>query len=415
MYVYFFSYMKQNIPSFWVPTLYFAEGLPYVLVMTVSVILYKNLGVSNAEIAFYTSWLYLPWVIKPLWSPFVDLLQKKRFWILSMQLLIGAGLAAIAFTIPTTNFFQITLALFWLLAFSSATHDVAADGFYMLALSDEKQSFYVGIRNTFYRVAMITGQGLMVMVAGLLSKYYDIRIAWSITFLLAAGIFIALSLYHFFVLPKSDLDVKQPLSKIRELFVSFFQKKGIITSLSFLLLYRLGEAQLAKIASPFLLDNFDVGGLSLSTEQVGLIYGTIGVVALLVGGIVGGVLASRYGLKRCLWSMVLAMNLPNLVYVYLAMVQPQSFALIAFCVGIEQLGYGFGFTAFTLYLIQLSDGEFKTAHYAIGTGIMALGMMIPGMFAGYIQESLGYTDFFIWICICTLPGIFLASKIKILR
>lgn len=407
--------MKQNNPSFWVPTLYFAEGLPYVLVMTVSVILYKNLGVSNAEIAFYTSWLYLPWVIKPLWSPFVDLLQKKRFWILSMQLLIGAGLAAIAFTIPTTNFFQITLALFWLLAFSSATHDVAADGFYMLALSDEKQSFYVGIRNTFYRVAMITGQGLMVMVAGLLSKYYDIRIAWSITFLLAAGIFIALSLYHFFVLPKSDLDVKQPLSKIRELFVSFFQKKGIITSLSFLLLYRLGEAQLAKIASPFLLDNFDVGGLALSTEQVGLIYGTIGVVALLVGGIVGGVLASRYGLKRCLWPMVLAMNLPNLVYVYLAMVQPQSFALIAFCVGIEQLGYGFGFTAFTLYLIQLSDGEFKTAHYAIGTGIMALGMMIPGMFAGYIQESLGYTDFFIWICICTLPGIFLASKIKILR
>jgi PAT family beta-lactamase induction signal transducer AmpG len=407
--------MKQNIPSFWVPTLYFAEGLPYVLVMTVSVILYKNLGVSNAEIAFYTSWLYLPWVIKPLWSPFVDLLQKKRFWILLMQLLIGAGLAAIAFTIPTTNFFQITLALFWLLAFSSATHDVAADGFYMLALSDEKQSFYVGIRNTFYRVAMITGQGLMVMVAGLLSKYYDIRIAWSITFLLAAGIFIALSLYHFFVLPKSDLDVKQPLSKIRELFVSFFQKKGIITSLSFLLLYRLGEAQLAKIASPFLLDNFDVGGLALSTEQVGLIYGTIGVVALLVGGIVGGVLASRYGLKRCLWPMVLAMNLPNLVYVYLAMVQPQSFALIAFCVGIEQLGYGFGFTAFTLYLIQLSDGEFKTAHYAIGTGIMALGMMIPGMFAGYIQESLGYTDFFIWICICTLPGIFLASKIKILR
>ena len=407
--------MKQNNPSFWVPTLYFAEGLPYVLVMTVSVILYKNLGVSNAEIAFYTSWLYLPWVIKPLWSPFVDLLQKKRFWILSMQLLIGAGLAAIAFTIPTTNFFQITLALFWLLAFSSATHDVAADGFYMLALSDEKQSFYVGIRNTFYRVAMITGQGLMVMVAGLLSKYYDIRIAWSITFLLAAGIFIVLSLYHFFVLPKSDLDVKQPLSKIRELFVSFFQKKGIITSLSFLLLYRLGEAQLAKIASPFLLDNFDVGGLALSTEQVGLIYGTIGVVALLVGGIVGGVLASRYGLKRCLWPMVLAMNLPNLVYVYLAMVQPQSFALIAFCVGIEQLGYGFGFTAFTLYLIQLSDGEFKTAHYAIGTGIMALGMMIPGMFAGYIQESLGYTDFFIWICICTLPGIFLASKIKILR
>ncbi|MBO7202888.1 MAG: MFS transporter [Paludibacteraceae bacterium] len=407
--------MKQNNPSFWVPTLYFAEGLPYVLVMTVSVILYKNLGVSNAEIAFYTSWLYLPWVIKPLWSPFVDLLQKKRFWILSMQLLIGAGLAAIAFTIPTTNFFQITLALFWLLAFSSATHDVAADGFYMLALSDEKQSFYVGIRNTFYRVAMITGQGLMVMVAGLLSKYYDIRIAWSITFLLAAGIFIVLSLYHFFVLPKSDLDVKQPLSKIRELFVSFFQKKGIITSLSFLLLYLLGEAQLAKIASPFLLDNFDVGGLALSTEQVGLIYGTIGVVALLVGGIVGGVLASRYGLKRCLWPMVLAMNLPNLVYVYLAMVQPQSFALIAFCVGIEQLGYGFGFTAFTLYLIQLSDGEFKTAHYAIGTGIMALGMMIPGMFAGYIQESLGYTDFFIWICICTLPGIFLASKIKILR
>ena len=401
-------------PWSWIPTLYFAEGLPYVLVMTVSVIMYKNLGISNAEIAFYTSWLYLPWVIKPFWSPFVDLLKTKRWWITSMQLLIVAGLAGIAFFLPTTFFFQATLAVFWLMAFSSATHDIAADGFYMLALNESEQSLFVGIRNIFYRIATITGQGLLIVLAGMLEKWTgNIPYAWSLVFFVCAGLFIAIGLYHSYQLPKPTTDKGASLGSLGNLFKTFFQKKGIVLSLAFILLYRLGEAQLAKLASPFLLDKPEMGGLNLSTEQVGIIYGTIGVIALLLGGIVGGIVASKHGLKKWLWYMVAAMNLPNLVYVYLAFVQPENFWVISSCVALEQLGYGFGFTAFMLYLIYVAQGPYQTAHYAICTGFMALGMMLPGMIAGWLQEIMGYDWFFIWVCLCTIPGIILAGFLPI--
>lgn len=406
--------MNTKNPWSWIPTLYFAEGLPYVLVMTVSVIMYKNLGISNAEIAFYTSWLYLPWVIKPFWSPFVDLLKTKRWWITSMQLLIGAGLAGIAFFLPTTFFFQATLTVFWLMAFSSATHDIAADGFYMLALNESEQSLFVGIRNIFYRIATITGQGLLIVLAGMLEKWTgNIPYAWSLVFFVCAGLFIAIGLYHSYQLPKPTIDKGASLGSLGNLFKTFFQKKGIVLSLAFILLYRLGEAQLAKLASPFLLDSPEMGGLNLSTEQVGIIYGTIGVIALLLGGIVGGIVASKHGLKKWLWYMVAAMNLPNLVYVYLAFVQPENFWVISSCVAIEQLGYGFGFTAFMLYLIYVAQGPYQTAHYAICTGFMALGMMLPGMIAGWLQEMMGYDWFFIWVCLCTIPGIILASFLPI--
>lgn len=401
-------------PWSWIPTLYFAEGLPYVLVMTVSVIMYKNLGISNAEIAFYTSWLYLPWVIKPFWSPFVDLLKTKRWWITTMQLLIGAGLAGIAFFLPTTFFFQATLAVFWLMAFSSATHDIAADGFYMLALNESEQSLFVGIRNIFYRIATITGQGLLIVLAGMLEKWTgNIPYAWSLVFFVCAGLFIAIGLYHSYQLPKPTTDKGASLGSLGNLFKTFFQKKGIVLSLAFILLYRLGEAQLAKLASPFLLDKPEMGGLNLSTEQVGIVYGTIGVIALLTGGIFGGIVASKHGLKKWLWYMVAAMNVPNLVYVYLAFVQPENFWVISSCVAIEQLGYGFGFTAFMLYLIYVAQGPYQTAHYAICTGFMALGMMLPGMIAGYLQELMGYDWFFVWVCLCTLPGIILAGFLPI--
>lgn len=401
-------------PWSWIPTLYFAEGLPYVLVMTVSVIMYKNLGISNAEIAFYTSWLYLPWVIKPFWSPFVDLLKTKRWWITTMQLLIGAGLAGIAFFLPTTFFFQATLAVFWLMAFSSATHDIAADGFYMLALNESEQSLFVGIRNIFYRIATITGQGLLIVLAGMLEKWTgNIPYAWSLVFFVCAGLFIAIGLYHTYQLPKPTTDKGASLGSLGNLFKTFFQKKGIVLSLAFILLYRLGEAQLAKLASPFLLDKPEMGGLNLSTEQVGIIYGTIGVIALLLGGIVGGIVASKHGLKKWLWYMVAAMNVPNLVYVYLAFVQPENFWIISSCVAIEQLGYGFGFTAFMLYLIYVAQGPYQTAHYAICTGFMALGMMLPGMIAGWLQEMMGYNWFFVWVCLCTIPGIILAGFLPI--
>ena len=404
---------KKN-PWSWIPTLYFAEGLPYVLVMTVSVIMYKNLGISNTEIAFYTSWLYLPWVIKPFWSPFVDLLKTKRWWITTMQLLIGAGLAGIAFFLPTSFFFQATLAVFWLMAFSSATHDIAADGFYMLALNESEQSLFVGIRNIFYRIATITGQGLLIVLAGMLEKWTgNIPYAWSLVFFVCAGLFIAIGLYHTYQLPKPTTDKGASLGSLGNLFKTFFQKKGIVLSLAFILLYRLGEAQLAKLASPFLLDKPEMGGLNLSTEQVGIIYGTIGVIALLLGGIVGGIVASKHGLKKWLWYMVAAMNIPNLVYVYLAFVQPENFWVISSCVAIEQLGYGFGFTAFMLYLIYVAQGPYQTAHYAICTGFMALGMMLPGMIAGWLQEMMGYDWFFVWVCLCTIPGIILAGFLPI--
>jgi PAT family beta-lactamase induction signal transducer AmpG len=399
----------------WVPTLYFAEGLPYVLVMTVSVIMYKNLELSNAEIALYTSWLYLPWVIKPLWSPFVDIIKTKRWWIVSAQLILGAGLAGLAFSLQTNIFISASLAIFWLLAFSSATHDVAADGFYMLGLKEHEQSFFVGIRSTFYRVGMLFGQGIIVIIAGLLSKHTNFTNAWSITFLFLAALFILFSLLHKRTLPKPEeerenIDV---FSGYFDSFKSFFLKKNILVVLLFILFYRFGEAQLGKLASPFLLDSVDKGGLALETSEVGFIYGTIGVIALVFGGILGGIAASRKGLRFWIWPMALAMNLPNMVYVYLASAQPDSFILICTSVGIEQFGYGFGFTAFMLYLIHISDGEFRTAHYAIATGIMALGMMIPGMLSGWIQESLGYTHFFIWVMLCTIPGLLLIPFLRI--
>ncbi len=418
--------VNRSRPWFWVPSLYFSEGLPYVAVMTISLIMYKRLGLSNGEIAFYTSWLNLPWVIKPLWSPFVDLIKTKRAWIVAMQSLIAAGLAGVAFFIPTTFFVQATMAFFWLLAFSSATHDIAADGFYMLGLSEGEQSLFVGIRSTFYRLAMIFGQGLLVMVAGLMeqgkiivSTKGNIPLAWSLIFYVMAALFIGLALYHSGALPhpaadapRKDTTARQLLKNFVETFGSFFRKKNIGLIFFFLLTYRLGEAQLVKIASPFLLDNRDMGGIALDTASVGFIYGTIGVIALLLGGILGGVAVSKRGLKRWIIPMAIAINLPNLLYVWLAMAQPDNVWIAGGCVAIEQLGYGFGFTAFTLYLIYAAQGEHSTAHYAIGTGFMALGMMIPGMVAGWIQEMIGYTGFFVWVCICTIPGIIAAMLVR---
>jgi PAT family beta-lactamase induction signal transducer AmpG len=600
---------KNRSPWSWVPSLYFAQGIPYVIVMTVSVIMYKRLGISNSDIALYTSWLYLPWVIKPLWSPVVDMIKTKRWWIVVMQMLVGAGLAGVAFTIPVPDFFQYTLAFFWLLAFSSATHDIAADGFYMLALDEHKQAYFIGIRSTFYRVAMITGQGLLIILAGFFETYTgldpvefsvharpellaqievpefdrqvesdemaflltsvelhiptqkvdpvtidsirqwavkqnlqngfvtpegtkkvkqetgwfannvsgplkenlksafgreevvesslnpgniglvgvrlthspregeevplntgirkgdesikliegervvvtetnwqetawiviqldsqlegrstafyvgrsgNIPLAWSITFVILAVLFMAFFVYHRFILPRpaSDKAVVQGegenmFSEFFATFKSFFQKENIGPALGFMLLFRLGESQIVKLASPFMLDAREIGGLGLTTGDVGLIYGTIGILALTLGGILGGLVASRHGLKNWLWPMAFAMNLPNLVFVYLSYATPQSMWLISASVAVEQFGYGFGFTAYMLYMIYFAAGNHKTAHYAICTGFMALGMMLPGMISGWIQEIVGYQNFFIWVVICTIPGFIVLKFVKI--
>ncbi len=599
---------KKKSPWIWLPSLYFAEGMPYIVVMTVSVIMYKRLGISNTDIALYTSWLYLPWVIKPLWSPVVDILKTKRWWIVTMQLLIGAGMAGVAFTIPVSAFFQYTLAFFWLLAFSSATHDISADGFYMLGLSTHEQAWFVGIRSTFYRFAMITGQGLLVILAGFIEEnsglesiqfqvqavpgvhdsrfinpdslpsmpavskqaiiaypsnlniaahpiaevqadsikkiitdwnqshghiaqskvtnsagntidnspslwhkaivaplesflkrwfgtkihkrtdhlagnygviYFrlsqapaadkpvvinfgrehgdknislkgsgrfvfdrhnwktpaiallqidpklkyktsalfkaqsgNITLAWSSTFFILAALFLIFALYHRFSLPYPDEDKPKAIPNIKifikdfiDTFVLFFKKKQIGRILAFLLLYRFAESQIVKLASPFLLDAQEAGGLALTTGDVGFVYGTVGLLSLTLGGLLGGFVAARDGLKRWLLPMAIAINLPDVVYVLLAYTQVDNLLWINLAVATEQFGYGFGFTAYMLYMIYASEGEHKTAHFALTTAFMALGMMIPGMVSGWLQDIIGYQHFFIWVMLATIPAI----------
>lgn len=603
-------------PWAWIPSLYLAQGLPYVAVMTISVIMYKRLGISNTDIALYTSWLYLPWVIKPFWSPFVDLLKTKRWWIVTMQLLIGAGFAGIAFSIPLPFFFQATLAFFWLLAFSSATHDIAADGFYMIALDSHDQAKFVGIRSTFYRVATIMGQGLLIILAGVLESVTgsepvklivqtvpgvetsfklpesvqtnvadskeeihfltnsnkveislakvdndsvkqflaqvaalnkangfihtddlktgingklqteswwtthissplghwiktnfgekreiitsntvgslgiaaislskqpeigdeivlnttmnsgdasismvlgerlvfnadnwnkpayiafqadskldtsvtaeykglsgNIPFAWSVTFFVLAGLFLCFSFYHRVALPKSDKDKPTPNVTAKSLindflhtFKTFFSKPQLGVAIFFMLTYRFSEAQALKLINPFLLDSRDIGGLGLTTGEVGLVYGTIGIIGLTLGGIIGGFAAAKGGLKKWLWPMTLSMLLTIGTFVYLSFSQTESLILINICIFIEQFGYGFGFTAYMLYLMYFSEGEHKTAHYAICTGFMALGMMLPGMFAGWLQELLGYNHFFVWVMICSVVPVIAVALLKI--
>ncbi|QLG44069.1 MFS transporter [Costertonia aggregata] len=400
----------------WVPILYFTQGLPYVLVVTVSVIMYKKLGVSNEDIGLYTSLLYLPWVLKPLWSPFVDLKSTKRKWFLAMQLLIAIALLGVGLTLPTNMFFTTTLACFWMAAFASATNDIASDGYYMLGLTEKKQSFFVGMRSTFYRLAMVTGEGLIVVLAGFLeNKYGDNTKAWSITMTAAAFLMLLLTVSNFFATPKyeSSLAIAQEKPKgFLEVFKSFFEKPHIGIALAFILTYRLGESQLVKMAAPFLLDKPEKGGLGYSTEQLGTIFGTVGVVMLSIGGILGGILISRDGLKKWMFPMILSLNVPNILYAILALTKTTNIIAVTATVVFEKFGYGFGFAAFLMYLIYVAEGKSKTSHYAIATGFMALGMMLPGMISGYMQEWLGYGGFFIWVVIAALPAIFLMKFIK---
>ncbi|MEC7264921.1 MAG: MFS transporter [Bacteroidota bacterium] len=399
---------KDKNAWLWIPFLYFTQGIPYILVVTVSVIMYKRLGIGNAEIGLYTSWLYLPWVIKPLWSPIVDLKGTKRKWFLMMQLVISLAFLGIGFFVSSNSFFTITLAFFWMAAFASATNDIASDGYYMIGLTQKKQSFFIGLRSTFYRLAMITGQGLLVIFAGYLeNRYGDNTKAWSLTMISASILMLALTISNFFAAPKfeeSSIEKEAKPAGFLEVFASFFQKKQIGWALLFILTYRLGESQLVKMASPFLLDKLEVGGLAFSTEAVGTIYGTVGVIMLSLGGIVGGILISRDGLKKWMLPMLLALNLPNALYAVLAVTQSTSIYAVVGTVIIEQFGYGFGFAAFLMYLIYVADGASKTSHYAIATGFMALGMMLPGMLSGYIQEWLGYDGFFIWVVIAAIPA-----------
>ncbi|WP_057938773.1 MFS transporter [Algoriphagus resistens] len=410
------SKTPQRNPWLWIPSLYLTEGIPYIVIIVVSVIMYKKLGVSNSDIGLYTSLLYLPWVIKPIWSPVVDLFGTKRKWFLTMQFILSLVFLAVGLTTAGNNFFFITLAFFWMGAFASATNDIASDGMYLIALKPEQQSFFVGLRGTFYRIGMITGQGLIVMVAGYLETTLgDNTKAWSYTMTIVALLMLLLTLINSLATPKIEegtAGVKSREANFGKIFTTFFTKKNIGISLAFVLLYRLGESQLVKMASPFLLEGRQTGGLGLSTSEVGFLYGTIGVIALLLGGILGGIAISRHGLGKWMIPMALSLNLPNLLYIGLAHFQPENIFFAGTVVVIEQFGYGFGFAAYMIFLIYLAEGLFKTSHYALATGFMAMGMMFPGMISGYIQEWLGYTGFFIWVGIAMIPALAIAASVK---
>ncbi|MCF0188047.1 MAG: MFS transporter [Bacteroidaceae bacterium] len=468
----------ERSPWAWVPSLNFTEAVPYVAVMVIATVMYKRLGLSNTDIAIYTSWLYLPWTIKPFWSPIVDILRTKRWWILTMQALIGAAMAGVAFTIPAPSGIQLSLACFWLMAFSSATHDIAADGFYMEALSSHEQTFYAGIRSTAYRIATLTTQGAFIGLAGMLEAVtHRIAYSWSITFYLLAAFMMLLFAWHAFALPKSTkvsgsrkssvpeaqslaegspatkaqslaegspateaqslaegspatealpavsrqatlaarhkMSLPTVLSEIARAFATFFRKPQILCALAFMLLYRLPEALLVKISPLFLIDPLDQGGMGLSTIDLGVAQGTVGIIGLTIGGILGGILAARYGFKRCLWPMVLSITLPDIVYVLMSYIPTLPFPLTCCCIFIEQFGYGFGFTAYMLYLLYFSRGEYPTAHYAFCTGFMALSMMLPGFLAGWLSDNLGYRHFFLVVMACCAVTFLVTSFLKI--
>jgi MFS transporter, PAT family, beta-lactamase induction signal transducer AmpG len=406
-------------PWWWVPTLYFGEGLPYTVVMSVSIVMYKRLGLSNADIALATSLFGIPWAVKPLWGPVVDMVSTRRNWILWTQALFGVALLLLSGALHLPAFVALSFGLFVLLAFTSATHDIAADGFYMLGLSDHHQAGFVGVRSTFYRVAWLSGQGLFVILAGYLEMHSGggIPLAWSQTFAVIAAVFFVLFLYHRRALPvppsdRPSAERTTPGGMLR-VFGSFFRRKGIGKVLLFLLFYRVAESQLVKMVQPFLLDPREKGGLGLSTSDVGLVYGTIGMIAFVAGGLIGGYVVSRGGLRFWLWPMVLVIHVPDAVFVYLSHAQPDNLAVISASVAAEQFGYGFGFTAYALYMIIAAGDEHRTSYFALCTGIMALGQMLPGAVSGWIQQLLGYKHFFIWVVLWTIPGFIVAALAEI--
>ena len=420
---------KNISPWFWVPTLYFAEGVPYFIVNNISVMMFTKMGVPNGDMAFFTTLLYFPWFLKGLWSPLVDVVKTKRWWIVTMQALLTALMVLLTLTLPTPtsqmislgntpiSLFQLTLILFIIAAFASATHDIAADGYYMLAHSPSSQARFIGIRSTFYRIASVFGQGVLVFIAGNIEKSTgNIPYSWRVTLGVSAAIFFVITLYHTFFLPVADDDHprvsttettsgKGKWSELGKSFYTFIHKPHVWWAIAFMLLYRLPEGFLIKMCQPFLVHSIDQGGLGLSTELVGVVYGTFGVIALLAGGILGGIVASKRGLKRSLWIMAAAMTLPCLTFVYLAVFQPSNIGIITLALCIEQFGYGFGFTAYMLYMMYFSEGEFKTSHYAICTAFMALSIMLPGFVAGYIQEAIGYVNFFWMVMVCCIATV----------
>ena len=431
--------LKSINPWFWVPTLYFLQGIPYFLVNNISMVMFNQMGVPNGEMSFFTTLLYFPWALKFLWAPFVDLIRTKRWWFLTMQFLM-LGLAVLTiFSIPQPDpatiaamgtevkLFMGVLIAFIIMAFASATHDIAADGFYMLALTSGVQAEMIGWRSVFYRLSNVFCNSALIAIPGIIYDWtikqgeQNMPLAWKVTMVITAVIFALMAVWHMFFTPRPDADkpnaetsVKDIISGFGKAFATYFTKPGLWIAILFMLLYRLPEGFLMKMIYPFLLGARETGGLGLTMQELGVVYGAIGVIFLLLGGILGGFYISRVGLKKAFWWMALAMTLPCLSFVYLSVYLPENMVYIGIALAIEQFGYGFGFTAYMMYMMFFSEGEFKTSHYAICTSFMALSMILPGLVAGYIQEAIGYQNFFWMVIACsvgTILATFLARRI----
>lgn len=413
-------------PYAWVPSLYMGEALPFSAVMLLSLVMFKEMGMTDSQITLYTGWLGTPWVIKPIWSPIVDNLKTKRWWIVSMQFLMGVALAMVALTLPTAFWLKASLAVLMVIAFASATHDISADGFYIIALSDKDQELYVGVRNTFYRVGLVIGQGGLVLLVGYMQEgtfgawLQPMLSSWMAVFIIMAVLMVVLGVYHACVLPKVErsvherFDIGEQVHEFVKTLRVFVGKPHIVSALCFILLFRLPEGLLTKIVPLFLMRSADEGGLAMSDTDFGLIYGTLGVIGLLAGGLVGGWAVSRWGLKRCLWPLVMCITLPDVVYVYLSYCPTDNMWLVGSCVCVEQIGYGLGFAAYTLYLVTFSRGERSTAVFSICTAGQYLGgVMLPGMVSGLISENIGYQKFFLLIMLFCLVTFAVTAIVKI--
>mgnify|MGYP000017331277 CR=1 FL=1 len=403
-------------PWSWVPSLYFLEGLPYVVANNLSVAMYKSLSVSNSQIAFLTSWLSLVWAFKALWSPLVDGVSTKRRWVVAMQLAIAPALFGLMVSLQLPSFVLYSMIGFFVVGFLSATHDIAADGLYILALSDDQQAAWVGIRSTFWRLALVFGEGGLLVLAGWLGEQHGAIVGWQLTLLATAALFVAGAVFHGLLLPRAPDDTprEQPVQQAWvDAVRSFFAKPDLLRGLAIILFFRFAENHMAKLVVPFLMDDADAGGLGMSLTEVGVAKGTVGVLCLVAGGILGGLAIYAHGLRRWLWPMVVALNVPNLVYVYLAWFQPADRVLINALIGVESFGYGFGFSAYMMYLIHFARGEYETTHYAFATGLMATAVWAAQFWSGWVSDSLGYQGFFLWVVALTLPGFAVAALVDV--
>ena len=404
----------RKSPMTWVPTLYFAMGMPFVVLNMVCSLMYKGMGVSDTQIAFWTSIIMLPWTLKPLWSPFLEIYKTKKYFVVLTQVVTGLMFACVAFALQLPSFFAVSIAVLAVIALSGATHDIAADGVYMSALSTDEQARWIGWQGAFYNIAKIVATGGLVYLAGIFIEHFGVGKAWMMVMFILAATMLLLGTYHYFILPNGNDNsqtfnsqlVRGKLGELWSVFVEFFQKRHIVYYIFFIILYRFAEGFVMKIVPLFLKAPRAQQGLGLDEKEIGLLYGTFGAAAFVLGSILAGYYIARRGLKRSLFQLALVFNLPFVAYTLLAAYQPENLWVIGSAIVIEYFGYGFGFVGLTLFMMQqIAPGRHQMSHYAFASGIMNLGVMLPGMLSGMVSDALGYRHFFVFVLFCTIPSL----------